>query len=407
MHFADKGHAATISMVKRPNQTIPSIALFMQGVRHYERELLRGIADYAKRYGPWQFYRNVPYLFGQIADPRQLIRQWKPDAMIVRESSPHRFDALLDTSLPLIYSPTTECRPNITNIVVNDLEVGRIAAAHMHQVGLRHFAYCGVETFFWSRLRGDGFARQVQKQGGSLARFETSEGREFFTWDASHKQFSKWLLNVPKPIGILCCTDDFALLVQEACLSAKLRIPDEVALIGVGNDESICDLAQVPLSSVQLNIRRGGFDAAESLAGKLRDPRQLSASCAVVIEPTRVIARPSSDAAESRDLEVAKAIAFMRKHIDSKLSVDDVISKVNLSRRRFYDRFREMTGMSIHSYIQERRLEKFALRLLETELTVSEIAYAMGESTDKNIARQFKAWYGMTPVAYRRKHCTV
>lgn len=117
-----------------------------------------------------------------------------------------------------------------------------------------------------------------------------------------------------------------------------------------------------------------------------------------------MVARPSTDAAEGRDKEVAKAISFIRRNVDSKLSVDDVVSKVNLSRRRFYDRFKEMTGMSIHTYVQERRLEKFALRLLETDLTVSEIAYSMGEGTDKNIARQFKACYGTTPVAYRRKH---
>ncbi len=384
---------------------IPSVALFIQGVRHYERELLRGIADYAKLHGPWQFYRNVPYLFGQMADPKTLLRQWRPDALVIRESSPHRYDDLLGTSLPVIYSPTTECSTKVPNIVVNDLVAGQLAAEHLHQAGLRHFAYCGVQTFFWSRLRGDGFAVRIRSLGGELSRFETTEGREFFGWDKSHQIFSTWLKQLPKPVGIFCCTDDFALLVQEACLAADLRIPDEVALIGVGNDESICDLAQVSISSVQLNIRRGGYDAARYLAGRFeagQNYRQVPRD--VVIEPTSVVARPSTDAAQSRDPEVGKAIAYIRKHLQRKLNVEDVVHQVSVSRRRLYDRFKAVTGMSLFSYIQDRRLEAFARMLLETERTVAEIAYAMGEHSETNVARLFKTRYGMTPVAYREKH---
>jgi LacI family transcriptional regulator len=391
--------------MKAREETVPSIALFMQGVRHYERELLRGIADYAKSHGPWQFYRNVPYLFGRVAEPTELIRQWQPDAVIIRESSPHHYDALLETKLPAVYSPTTECSQRMPNIVVNDIEVGRMAADHLHQTGFRDFAYCGVQSFFWSRLRGDGFAGRVLEHGGTLARFETKHGREFFSWDASHQHFLEWLQRLPKPIGIFCCTDDFSLLVQEACLASELRIPDQVALIGVGNDESICDLAQVSISSVQLNIRRGGYDAARYLAGQIESGKKNEEQFQnIVIEPTGIVVRPSTDAAESLDPEVAKAISFIRTRVNTKLRVDDVVEQVNLSRRRLYDRFMAMTGTSIFAYIQERRLEQFARLLLETDLTVSEIAYSMGEQSDTNVARQFKAHYGMTPMAYRHKH---
>ncbi|MFU8847175.1 MAG: substrate-binding domain-containing protein [Opitutales bacterium] len=388
-----------------PEKKIPSLALFIQGVRHYERELLRGIADYAKLHGPWQFYRNVPYLFGQVADPEALIQGWQPDALIIRESSPHRYDELLKSPLPLIYSPTTECSPKVSNIVVDDLAVGRLAAEHLHQAGLRHFAYCGVQSFFWSRLRGEGFAARIRDYGSELNRFETEEGREFFSWDPSHGDFASWLKQLPKPIGIFCCTDDFALLVQEACLTADLHIPEEVALIGVGNDESICDLAQVSISSVQLNIRRGGYDAAHYLAGCIASGKKSQPKPHdVVIEAMGIAVRPSTDAAQSRDSEVAKAIAYIRKNLHRKLNVEDVVREVSVSRRRLYDRFKAVTGMSLFTYIQDRRLEAFARMLLETELTVAEIAYALGEHSEKNVARPFKARYGMSPVAYREKH---
>lgn len=381
---------------------VPRIALFLQGVRHYERELLRGISDYANLHGPWQFYRNVSYLAAEEADPAELIRRWQPDALIVRESSPHRYDEILATGLPTVYSPTTERRSGSPNIVVNDREVGQMAADHLHEAGFRHFGFCGVNAFFWSRLRGEGFGQCIASHGYEAHIFDSADGREFFSWDDRHRLLLDWLAELPKPIGLFCCTDDFTLLVQEACTTAGLRVPDDVALIGVGDDESICELARVSQSSVRLNIRRGGYDAARCLAGRLKGEDAVSTD--ILIQPLGVTARPSTDAAETRDPEVARAISFIRERVNTLIEVDDVVAQVGLSRRRLYDRFRESTGKSIFAYIRDRRLENFARLLLETNLTVSEIAYAMGYDSDTNVARLFKKHFGMTPVAYRRRH---
>ncbi|MCH7226995.1 substrate-binding domain-containing protein [Haloferula sp. A504] len=385
-------------------RSIPKVALFLQGVRHYERELLRGISDYANLHGPWQFQRNVSYLTDREVDPVELIERWQPDAVILRESRPHRYDEILHTGRPTVYSPTTECRAGIPNIVVNDPATGRIAADHLHEAGFRHFGYCGVRAFFWSRRRGEGFGQRVEDHGHEAHLFDSDDGREFFSWDAGHQRLIDWLLGLPKPVGIFCCTDDFTLLVQEACVAVGLRIPDEVALIGVGDDESICELAQVSQSSVRLNIRRGGYDAARHLARCLQGKGGPRRPDDIVIEPLGVRARPSTDATETLDPEVAKAVSFIRERVNTPIEVDDVIRVVNLSRRRLYDRFREATGKSIYAYIRDRRLENFARLLLETSLTVSEVAYAMGEKSDNNVARLFKKHFGMTPVAYRRKH---
>jgi len=392
-------------MAELNNQRIPSIALFLQGVRHYERELLRGISDYGKENGPWQFYRSLPYLFGKETDPSALIQRWQPDGIIIRESRPHRYDKIIQTKLPAIYSPTTECSDRLANIVVDDLAVGRIAADHLYETGIRNFAFCGISTFFWSRLRGIGFAGRLQDYGLPTSQLDSKNGREYFSWDRSHARFKTWLEQLPKPVGILCCTDDFCQLVQEACLSAHLRIPEEVALIGVGNDESICDLVPVSLSSVKLNIRRGGYDAAAYLDHQLKGGgSRPTARENVVIQVSGVAVRPSTDATEISDREVAKAIGYIRQHIRSRLSVEEVVRAAGLSRRRLYQRFKDTTGKNIYTYIQDRRLEEFCRMLTESELTVSEIAYAMGESSATNVARQFKARYGETPVNFRSKH---
>ncbi|MDX1679388.1 MAG: substrate-binding domain-containing protein, partial [Akkermansiaceae bacterium] len=184
-------------------------------MRHYERELLGGIADYAKLHGPWQFQRNVSYLADEQLDPLKLLERWQPDALIVRESRPRHYDKILHTGRPTVYSPTTECREGVPNIVVNDREAGRMAADHLHEAGLRHFAYCGVRSFFWSRRRGEGYGEQVRGLGHEVQVFDSAEGREFFGWDSSHDRLVRWLRGLPKPVGLFCCTDDFTLLVQE------------------------------------------------------------------------------------------------------------------------------------------------------------------------------------------------
>ena len=185
-------------------------------------------------------------------------------------------------------------------------------------------------------------------------------------------------------------------------------IPDDIAILGVGNDVSVCELATTPISSIRLNIKRAGYDAAHYLAGclKKRTGKRRAIVANIIIEPMGVVARRSTDPTETRDNEIAKAISFITEHINQPIEVSDVVGIVSLSRRGLYDRFRAATGKAISSYIRQRRLEHFSKLLLETNLTIAEIAYSMGYDSGANVARLFKKHYGITPLAYRRKHTT-
>jgi LacI family transcriptional regulator len=386
-------------------KSIPGVALFITGDRHYERELLHGISDYANRHGPWQFYRNVSYLFGEEKDSAQLLRLWRPQAIIAREGLPDQFEHLFGSRLPMIYSPIIACRKEVANIVVNDAAVGRMAADHLLGAGFRHFAYCGVDTFFWSRLRAAGWSARLDCHGHEVTEFATHSGREYFAWDPKHHLFLQWLKQLPKPVGIFCGTDDFVLPIEDACRRAGLHIPDVVGIIGVGNDESICNLARVSQTSVRLNIRRGGYDAARYLADLLqgagnrkRKPEN------IVVEPIGVATRQSTDITQTQDSAVARAITFIRQHVNSPLQVDDVVAATHLSRRRLYDRFLEVTGKNLFAYIRDQRLEHFARLLVETNMSVAEIAYSMGYESATNVARLFKKHFKINPLAYRKRH---
>ncbi|WOO41356.1 DNA-binding transcriptional regulator [Rubellicoccus peritrichatus] len=384
----------------------PRIALLMEGTRNYERGLLRGIAKYTNLHGPWQFYRHVPYLPDQHVSPVELVRTWQPDGLIIRESE--HYDELLDLPMPVMYVPTTEPRSGLSNIVVNDYAVGRMAAQHLYESGLRHFAFCGMNAlFFWSRLRCEGFCETLSEYGHEVSIFESSQGDEFLNRNDEFETLQQWLRDLPSQTGLMVCTDDFSLLVQEACLAVGRSIPEEIALIGVGNDEAVCDLTTTPMSSVSLNTERAGYDAAEQLARQLsrgtRRSHKQTKPVNVVVEPLRVVARRSTDATLTFDPDVSTAIAFINERINYPIEVNDVVNAVSLSRRALYDHFKSVTGQTISAYIRERRVEHFARLLLETNLTIAEIAYAMGYDTDTNIARLFQKTRGMTPHAFRRK----
>jgi LacI family transcriptional regulator len=156
---------------------------------------------------------------------------------------------------------------------------------------------------------------------------------------------------------------------------------------------------------VRLNTRRGGYDAARYLAESLVIPKRRSRKPQnIVIEPIGVATRQSTDIAQTQDSNVAKAIYFIREHVNSPIQVDDVVLATHLSRRRLYDRFLDVTGKNLFAYIRDYRLEHFAQRLLETNMSVSEIAYSMGYESATNVARLFKKHFGVNPLAYRKKH---
>ncbi len=388
-----------------PSQT-PRVALLMQGTRSYERGLLKGIANYSNLHGPWQFHRNIPYLPNNEDLPGEIIRLWNPDALIIRESSPHIYDELLELDLPIVYFPTTVPRPGVCNVVVDDYTVGQLAARHLYENGLRNFAFCGMnELFFWSERRCKGFCQEIENRGCSVSIFESPEGGEFLNWKKDFTTLQNWLAELPDKTGVLVCTDDFSLLVQEACIAAGRSIPDEIALIGVGNDEAVCELATTPLSSIKLNTERAGYDALNYISKQLKHEKghRKSTTQDITVSPLEVVSRKSSDAAETRDTVVSETISYIKQNVNFAIGVEDVVAKVKLSRRALYNRFKAETGQTIYSFIRNQRLDHFTRILLETNLTISEIAYSMGYESDTNVARLFKKAKGLTPAAYRRR----
>lgn len=179
-----------------------------------------------------------------------------------------------------------------------------------------------------------------------------------------------------------------------------LRIPDRIAVLGVDNDETICRLSTPNLSSLNQNIEQGGYDVAQLIDRILHDPATPREDVEVL--PTHIITRQSTDIYANNDQHIAKVLKYIHEHISRKLSVDELVQLVPLSRRLLETRFKKSMGTSIYDYILQIRIEKVAQLLCDGK-SVSEAAIELGFSDIKNLSRTFKQLRGITPSEYRRE----
>jgi LacI family transcriptional regulator len=220
-------------------------------------------------------------------------------------------------------------------------------------------------------------------------------------WYFDHSELTQWIKNLPKPIAIMACDDNQRHILMQACNSCGIKIPFDVAIIGVDNDEILCNMSEPAMSTINIDIERGGYDTAAMVDRMVHDSSYDGED--VLLKPLGVIERVSSSLFATRDKEVLKALRFIQANVDRRLLVADVLEHVPLSRRLFEQRFKSMTGMTVYNYISMKRIERFAQLLISSKDSVSDIAARMDEFDTKSISRRFKAIKGCTPSEYRKK----
>ncbi|NUQ62620.1 MAG: DNA-binding transcriptional regulator [Pirellulales bacterium] len=383
---------------------IPKVVLLLDPSRGYERSLLQGIWRYAHRNGPWLFIREAPYyqrFSGLRSESPRKLASCEADGIIAHFRP--NIDQIARLGLPMVVVPGMEILPGMVNLVNDDRAIGRMAAEHLHELGLKHFAYAGFDQLRWSLLRRDGFRERLAALGHQvechLVNFQgtrASAGR-------GAAALLRWLRGLPKPAGLMACNDEFALSISELCQAHDIPVPDEVALVGVDNDEIVCELSSPPLSSVAVSAERAGYEAAELLDEMMRGQ---GADRVVKAQASHLVRRRSTDVTAVEDIEVAKALRFIRDNSHRVLQVDDVARVTSLSRRSLADRFRQQLGRTIGDEINHRRVEQITRLLATTDRSVADIAQEIGYFSDKHIARYFHRHTGLTPSQYRQQHGT-
>ncbi|MCH5372931.1 MAG: DNA-binding transcriptional regulator [Planctomycetes bacterium] len=383
---------------------MPKVALLIETARGYGRQMLRGIVRYARLHGPWGFYVTP----GDFEQALPKMRQWGGTGIIARIATPRIAKAILDSDLPTIALDLSERQlesnhplSRLSEVASDSVGAGRMAAEYLLTRGFRHFAYVGIADRVWSQRREAGFRRAVGAVGFPIQIYNPSRSGRQQVWEREQPVLAEWLGKLPKPAGVMACNDDRGREVLEACRIASIRVPEELAVIGVDNDELLCELSDPPLSSVALNAEGVGYRAAALLdrmmRTRLRKPQRL------VAEPLHVVTRRSTDVIAIEDPEIAKALGFIHDHAADFIQIPDVVRYVSISRRNLETRFRKQVGRTLHDELQRVRLQRAIRFLVETELSIPKIAQAVGYSTPSYFIQVFRKEHATTPARYRRE----
>ena len=331
---------------------------------------------------------------------KNIVRKFDVDGVIMRTVG--NIEAVLELNLPVIILDINEQIPALANIIGADIEIGKIGAEYMLNRGFRHFAYCGFDNMLWSRQRGEGFCDGVKKAGFETSLYVQPKSKSNHSWEEEQRFVVKWLRSLPKPVALMVCNDDRGQYVIEACKIAGLHVPEELAIIGVDNDELICDLTDPPLSSISLNAEAAGYEAAE-LMEKLMAGEKMAGKL-ITVEPTHVVTRKSTDILAIEDRQVAKAVHFIRQNAKRSLQVSEVAEAAALSRRVLEKRFRTIFNRSVYEEIRRVRINLLIELLTQTDMSIIEIAAEMGFPGPEHIARYFRKVKGVSLIDYRKKY---
>ncbi|HEX6226106.1 MAG TPA: DNA-binding transcriptional regulator [Chryseolinea sp.] len=380
------------------------IILLSDFAEEYNKNILRGITRYSKDHGPWTFCKMPTYYRETIGIDGILkwAKEWGADGIIGQFYNNEEVEKFTQANIPVIAQDFKERFTDIPNITGAYNETGRLGANYFLKKGFKNFAFYGFGNIVWSRERAQGFEERIQEAGFNVHYYEHKDTNNIDLWYYKPSALSEWLRSLPKPIALMTCDDNQGLHIAEAAKHAGIRIPDEVAVLGVDNDETICDLSDTPLSSIELDAEKGGYEAARLMERMVAEKTCYAPD--VVVKATQVVTRHSTDIFASKDKYIVSALKYIHGNLDKNLKVDQVLKEVPLSRRSLEKRFMLTTGYPVYEYIYNQRIERFTQLLLETDMTIFEIALDLGLSDSKNIARQFKQVKGLTPMEYRKKH---
>ncbi len=368
------------------------IALLIETSNVYGRELLRGIHAWSREFADWSF-RLVEQGRGAVVPG--WLSGWEGDGVIARVENERIGQALLELGLPVVDVSAALERAIFPQVLTDSAKAVALAIGHFEELGFREFAFCGDRSFHWSRERERHFAALVAEKGVACHVRPLRIARP----EAEIERLAAWLQALPKPVGVLACYDIRGQEVLEACRLAGLRVPEEVAVLGVHNDEILCELCDPPLSSVIPNARSAGYEAAALLSRMLRgEPSPVEAR---YIAPVGVAKRQSTDVVAIADRKIAAAVSFIQERACLGISVQDVLKAVPMARTQLERQFRRLVGRSPREQIERVRLAKVKEMLWRTNLPVAAIAESAGFEYPEYLTVAFKRVYGVTPRAYR------
>lgn len=373
----------------------------------FSYNLLKGVLAYSKSHEPWVVCRMPPSykLTYGIEGVLKWAKTWQADAIIGRFDNEDNVELFRQHGIIAIAQDYKARFENIPNITGDYRKTGKMAAEFFLNKGFQHFAFYGYRDTVWSQERCEGFYECIAERGFGNNFHAYQEQSLDDLWFYEAPPLLSWLKSLPHPTALMACDDNQGNRITEICKVNNIKVPDKIAILGVDNDEIICNLSDPPLSSISHNIVRGGFEAAELIDRLLNDEENNRQDMQdVVIQPINIVNRLSTDFYSTTDMHIHTALKYIHQNIASDITVSDIVKQVPLSRRLLEIRFKQVTQQSIHKYIFNLKMERFAQLLLASDAPIADVAEQVGINNLKNLSRQFKILKKVSPNEYRKEH---
>ena len=381
------------------------IALLIEWSRAYGRGVLRGIATYVKAHGTWKIYQTERRLCD--AAPGWM-KDWDGHGIIARIESRRLLKQIRRMDLPAVNLFEHSHSDGFPGVITDNRAIAYLAAEHLIERGLEHFAYCGLPGIYSSETRSEHFVEYLSRAGHEVHVYKNRRQpeRAFISSTEDYElryeeTVATWVNSLPKPVGLMACNDLRAQQILMACGDRGIAVPDEVAVIGVDNDELICELCHPPLSSIEQNAEKVGYEAA-ALLDRMLDGEAPPAE-PILVEPLGVVARQSTDTVAIGDADIAAAVHFIRGHACDGIQVKDVLQQVQISRSTLERRFAKLLGRSPKAEIIRVQLDRVKQLLSMTDYPLVKIAQLTGFGYTESMCYRFKHTVGQTPGQYRNE----
>ena len=369
----------------------------------FSHKLLAGFVNYSRPREQWIVRRMPPEYKAKIGIQGviRVAKEWDVNAVVGQFEPTDDIGLFAENGIIAIAQDYKKRFTTIPNITADYIGTGRMAARFFLERGFRNYGFFGFNDVCWSDERCEGFRREIEAAGFGDSFYSYRMQEIDMVWYYQRNRLREWLRMIPKPIAIMACDDNQGANLIEACHGIGIKIPEEVSVIGVDNDETLCSLGSTTLTSIQIDIEEGGRQTAALVERLVADPKAPVED--VVLRPVKIVGRMSTAAFATADQQILKALLFIHKNALKKISVGDVMTEAALSRRLLERRFKDVTGKTLYEYITDQKLKYFAEQLADTDEQVINIALSMGENDTKSISRRFKQLYGCTPVEWREK----
>lgn len=361
--------------------------------QEYFRDVMLGVRRYGFASGRLVFVDR--WLEHELDDVRRVVARDQVQGIVAALHTPGAEARFIDAGVPVVNVSNSMRVPRLPVVTQDDVAVGRLAATHLRECGCRAFGFWGQTHRSYSEQRWIGF-RDALGDEVDIRHGQSPTG------EAPRKTFARmlaWLENLPRPAGIFAVLDSYALTMQRAAREADWRVPEDLAVLGAGDDDFFVEFERVPLSSIRLPSRRIGYEAAALLdrmiASRTRGGESLQ------LAGIELAQRRSTDVCFVEDPLVAKAVRLIRE--TPGVRVAEVARQVGAARSGLQRRFLKSLGRGLREEIKRVRMARARNQLAGGSAKLESVAEQSGFASVQRFSAAFRRETGLSPGAYRRR----